>query len=876
MLIGQNWHSLAIEDALIKLNSSYAGLTEEEALKRLRQWGQNKLPPAARRTAPEILIKQLKNPLVYFLFGATIVAGALGETLDAGVIGLAIFISAFFGFFQEYKSEKAIHELNKIVREVARVIRGSEEQKIDAALLVPGDIIILQDGYKVPADARLLEVKNLEVDEAILTGESIPETKNTDVLPESTFLADRKNMIYTGTIVVRGRGRAVIAATGSETEVGKIVKSLREVRRSQTPLQIKIERLSKNLSIGILSALTGLFVLGVAFGIPGKEMLLTSIALVAAAVPEGLVVSVTAVLVIGMRRLAREKALVRNLQAVETVGQTTVICSDKTGTMTIGTMVMGKIVPKAQELDQRTLLRIGLLTSDSRVENPQAAYEAWRLTGDPTTRSILQAALDAGLREDYLGREKIIVDEAPFESDLGYRAVLVKESRTKNQELRDRNTIYFLGIPEKLIEKSALSQKERNDLLRENVDLSQSGFRVLGVAAREAGLGTKISEISDYANNLNFLGFFALKDPLRESAREAIASAREAGVRVVMLTGDNKFTAASIAKELDLPVGPNNLLDSFDTVGLGAADLDRQVRNLTVFARVTPDNKLKIIESLERQGEVVAMTGDGVNDAPALHRASVGIALGSGQAVSREAADIVLLDDNFKTIVRGIEEGRGIFDNIRKVVAFLLYDSFIEVFLVATSILMRLPIPILPAQILWVNVVEDTFPAFALALEPKERDVMKQKPVGFRGNIIDAELKTIIIGFGATSALLLFALYGFLLKMSMPIAQIRTIIFIGLTIDSLFLVFSLKSLRQPLWKIPLFNNKYLWMFFFGGLIFLFVPIYVPFFQNILRTVPLGWRSWALLFALGFINLIFLEIIKLVFIKNKQRLIADNH
>lgn len=870
----ENWHSLTNEEVLAKLNSSRTGLIQKEVNQRLEQWGQNKLPPASRRTAPEILFRQLKNPLVYFLFGATIIAGALGETLDAGVIGLAIFISAFFGFFQEYKSEKAIHELNKIVREVARVIRGSEEQKIEAVLLVPGDIIILQDGYKVPADARLLEVKNLEVDEAILTGESIPETKNTDVLLESTPVADRKNMIYTGTIVVRGRGRAVVTATGSRTEVGKIAKSLGEVRRSQTPLQIKIERLSKNLSIGILSALTSLFVLGIAFGIPGKEMLLTSIALVAAAVPEGLVVSVTAVLVIGMRRLAREKALVRNLQAVETIGQTTVICSDKTGTMTKGTMVMGKIVPKAQELDEYTLLRIGLLTSDSRVENPQAAYEAWRLTGDPTTRSVLQAALDSGLREDYLRREKIIVDEAPFESDLGYRTILVSGSRY--QGLDSGNKLFFLGIPEKLIEKSALSPKEKDDLSRENIDLSQSGFRVLGVAAREVGLSTKISEIPNYANNLNFLGFFALKDPLRESVKEAIACAREAGVRVMMLTGDNKFTAASIAKELDLPIGPNNLLDSFDAAKLDAADLDKQVRNLTVFARVTPDNKLKIVESLERQGEVVAMTGDGVNDAPALHRARVGIALGSGQAVSRGAADIVLLDDNFKTIVRGIEEGRGIFDNIRKVVAFLLYDSFIEVFLVATSILMRLPIPILPAQILWVNVVEDTFPAFALALEPKERDVMKQKPQDFRGNIIDTELKTIIIGFGAMSALLLLALYGFLLKMSMPIAQIRTIIFIGLTIDSLFLVFSLKSLRQPLWKIPLFNNKYLWMFFFGGLIFLFIPIYVPFFQNILRTVPLGWRSWALLFALGFINLIFLEIIKLVFIKNKQRLVADNH
>lgn len=854
---------------LVKLNSSRQGLAQDEVRKRLKQVGLNQLPPRARRTRLNILLKQLKNPLVYFLFGATLIAGFLGEIVDATVIGLAIFISASFGFFQEYKSEKAIHELNKLVREVARALRGGEEQKIDATLLTPGDIIILQDGYKVPADARLLEAKNLEIDEAILTGESVPESKGTDVLLELTPLADRKNMIYTGTIVVRGRGLAVVVSTGLHTEVGKIAKSLGEIKRSPTPLEIKIGRLSKNLSVAILVALTCLFILGITFGIPGKEMLLTSIALVAAAVPEGLVVSVTAVLVIGMRRLAREKALVRNLGAVETVGQTTVICSDKTGTMTTGTMVLDKIVPKMKELNEQTLLRIGMLASDSRVENPQAAYADWRLTGDPTTRSLLQAALEAGLHKDYLSREKVIVDEVPFESDLGYRTILVSGNRYQGSDAR--NTLYFLGIPEKLIGKSALRETEKQALLNENISMSQSGFRVLGVATKEADISEKISEIPDYANSLQFLGFFALKDPLRESVKEAVAHAREAGVRVMMLTGDNKFTAAAIAKELNLPIGPNNLIDSFDAAKLSAADLDKQVRELTVFARVTPDNKLKIVESLERQGEVVAMTGDGVNDAPALHRAGVGIALGSGQAVSREAAHIVLLDDNFKTIVRGIEEGRGIFDNIRKVVAFLLYDSFIEVFMVAASILMRLPIPILPAQILWVNVVEDTFPAFALALEPKEPDVMKQKPLGFRGNIIDAKLKTIIICFGTTSALLLFSLFVFLLKMSVPLSQIRTIIFVGLTIDSLFLVFSLKSLRQPLWKIPLFNNKYLWAFFFGGLIFLLIPVYVPFFQNILRTVPLGPRSWALLLSLGFVNLIFLEIIKFIFIRRTKNI-----
>jgi len=792
----------------------------------------------------------------------------LGETLDAAVIGLAILISAFFGFFQEHKSEKAIHELNKIIRETARVIRDGEEKRISAVELVPGDVIILQDGYRVPADARLVETKNLEVDEAILTGESAPETKDIQILTEDLPLAERTNMVYTGTIVVRGQAQAIVMATGQNTEVGKIAKSLHEVRRGRTPLEIKIERLSKNLSLVILFTLTILFILGIISDIPTKEMLLTSIALVAAAVPEGLVVSVTAVLVIGMRRLARENALVRNLGAVETIGQATVICADKTGTMTKGIMTMEKIVPKAPYLDSRALLRIGLLASDSRVENPGAAYEKWRLTGDPTTRSVLRAALDAGLLQEYLGRAKLTIDEAPFESDQGWRAVLIKGQDVRG-EVSGVNTLYFLGIPEKLIARSALALEDKEALFSENIRLSQSGFRVLGVAAREAGQSMKIAEVPDFRNGLDFLGFFALKDPLRESVREAIASAAASGIRVIMLTGDNKFTAAAIAKDLNLPTGPEHLIDSFDAAKLSARELDHKVRELTVFARVTPDNKLKIVESLEKQGEVVAMTGDGVNDAPALKRANIGIALGSGQAVAREAADIVLLDDNFKTIVKGIEEGRGIFDNIRKVVAFLLYDSFIEVSLVAASILMHLPLPILPAQILWVNVVEDTFPAFALALEPKERDVMKQKPAGFSGKIIDAELKAIIIGFGAVSALLLFLLFQFLLKMSVPIEQIRTIIFIGLAIDSLFLAFSLKSLRQPLWRIPLFNNPYLWAFFFGGLVFLFIPIYVPFFQKVLHTLPLGPRSWGLLFSLGLMNLVLLETIKLIFIKTKR-------
>ncbi|MBU1132257.1 cation-transporting P-type ATPase [Patescibacteria group bacterium] len=843
-----------------------AGLSTKEAEKRLKIYGKNQLPEKKIVQPFVIFFNQIKNPLVYILIAAAILSFVFSDFSAVIIIGLSVVISVSLGFFQEYQAGRSLADLLKVIKTFTHVKRDGEEKELASEFLVPGDIVFLREGEKIAADARLFFAKNLEIDEALLTGESLPIEKKIKVLAKGIVLPDRTNMVFSETTITRGQGLSIVTATGKHSEIGKIAQSLIGMKEESTPLQKKITRFAKwiALIVGILSFL--IFLLGEFHGIPFLTSLNTAIAVAVAAIPESLVITVTFILAIGAKRLLKHHALVRKMVAAETLGSVTVICSDKTGTMTHGKMEVAEIVTFDGSEDHESAMRISMLCNEARVENPDDNFSAWRLTGDWGDRALLSSAFESGMRDDYLKNKKKLIDILPFESENKFSAALYKESASQN-------ILYVKGAPEILIKESdwlesagkreSLTGEKRKKLFQSLEKLSGQGLRVLAVGYKKTGnKKMKINGVNNVLQDIVFVGFIALKDPIRDNVKTTIKAAKKAGIKIVMITGDNKITATAIARELNLPAKPINVLDGEQLMKLTDKELNGIIENITVFARVAPHDKLRIVAALQKKHEIVAVTGDGVNDAPALKMADIGVALGSGQDVSKDASDIVLLDNNFGTIVRAIEEGRVIFDNIKKTFAFLLYDSFTEVFLIGGALLFGLPLPLLATQILWINLVEDALPSFALALEPKEKETMLEK-VGKVRELFDRQLKIIIIGFGFISSLLLFGLFLYLLKVSgmENMDYIRTMVFVGLGIDSLFCVFSLRSLRKNIWKINIFSNPFLIGSAVISAIMLVCAIHVPLLSHLLNTYVLSLKDWGFLLAFGFINLMILEIFK---------------
>jgi len=890
------WYTIPLSKVYKKLKANKFGLATEEVKKRLKKYGYNSLPREKKLSRIAILLSQFKNPLIYVLIGAATISLILQNFIDMSVILVAVFINAILGFYQENKANNAISKLRKLIDFKAIVIRDNNETEISTTKLVPGDVIVLEAGDKIPADGRLISFDNFQVIESALTGESVPSVKNNKFFSKGTTLADRKNMIYSGTVVASGRAKAIICATGSNTQLGQISKLIKEVKEDQTPLQKQLDKFSKTLTVIVLAICALIIIIGklqgrpiFGFGEQSREGMLNMAAAIAvAAIPEGLIVAVTAILAIGMQSILKRKALVRKLVAAETLGSVSVICTDKTGTLTEGKMQVSSIISFDQEVainkstkfdqtkslkDKDLIIKISLLCNNASIENPDEALENWKILGSPTEGALLLGAVQAGVPYKLVNEQQPRLAEIPFDSEFKYMATL-------NKLNKNNNVVYVKGAPEKIIAMSTkirinhqtekLTPSKIKSLTTKYEKLTNQGLRLLAFGYKQIKADDK-TNLKNELTNLTFVGFIALKDPLRPEAKATFELTKKAGIRLIIITGDHKLTAKAVVSELGIKVDAENIIEGYQLDKISDKDLQKKVRTIDVYARVEPRHKLRIIEALQNNGEVVAMTGDGVNDAPAIKAADIGIALGSGTDVAKETADIILLDNNFKTIVAAVERGRVIFDNIRKVILYLLADSFSEIILITGALLLFLPLPLLPAQIIWINLITDGFPSLALTFEPGEKEVMKDKPRKKKSKILDKEMKILIFVIGILTDIVLLGFFYLLLKLNhFDIDHIRTLMFSALALDSLLYVFSCRSLRHTILTKNPFSNKFLVMAVLAGLALQMLAVYQPHLQIIFKTVNLALTDWLIIIALSFVKFFGIEITKYYFIIKQSR------
>lgn len=870
------WHNLSIKQIAERLDVDIdLGLKENEIDQRKLKYGENKLAGEKKLTNFRIFADQLKSPLVYILIIAFFITFLLKDYIDTVVIFSAVVLNALLGFFQEKKASNVLDLLRSAANPVAAVFRDGAPKEIKADDLAVGDIVFLREGDRVPADLRLIETANLKINEAPLTGESWPMEKSAGILKEDVPIFERKNMAFQGTAVMEGKARAMVVAVGAQTELGKISGQLAVIEEEETPLQKKIKKFSYFLAVFIGFVATFIFVAGLLAGENFIDIFLTSVAVAVAAIPEGLPAGVSVALAVGMQRILKKNGLVRRLNSVETLGETTIICMDKTGTLTEGQMQVVKVLTAADDESHILALKIGALVSDVLMERPKAESEKRILRGDPLEQAITLAALHAGF--DKIDMEKIQprLDFLPFGAGRKYSASL-------NEFTAGKDMVYFMGAPEIILEMSdkievdgqqeKFGEKWKNIIDGKLDNLTKRGLRVVAVGYRAANKNDKKEkfDFADYASNITFVGFIGLADPLRGDVRESLEAAKRAGIRPIIITGDHKNTAMAVAEEAGFVFGEANVIEGKDLDNMSDIELASAVDKIIIYARTAPQHKLRIIEAWQSRGEVVAMTGDGVNDAPALKKADIGIALGSGTEIAKQSADLVLLDDNFKVIVSAIRRGRIIFDNIKKIMVFILKDSFSEVILIILSLIFKLPLPLLPAQILWINLFQDSLPAFAFALEPGEEETMNERPQKQKkAPLFNKEMKTLIFIYGFSVNLILFTLFVWLNKINDNIAHIRTLIFVLLALGSLSGMFSLKSLRKSIFKINIFSNPYIILAFISGALLMIAAVYLRPLQEVLRTVPLGFNDWLIVVGFAIFNVIFIEIVKLFFRNHKK-------
>lgn len=878
------WHALSVAEVLRELKSSKSGLSSEEAVSRLKKYGSNVLPEPLPFNRWEIFLNQFKSPLIWILLVATGVSLALADFVDAGVILAALLVNVSLGFFQELKTNRALAELQKFLASRATIIRDGSPLVVDARLLVPGDILVLASGDKITTDARLFETHSFEVNEASLTGESLPISKTNEVLNKGIALSERRNMVYSGTVAVSGRALAVTTSIGAKTEFGKIALQIQKVEERPTPLQSELARLSRMLGIVFVGLASAILFIGLAQGRSFIEMFTTSVAVAVAAVPEGLSLSVTAILAIGMQCILKHKALVRKLVAAETLGSVTTICVDKTGTITEGEMKVSHIwTPEEDDVSSHAVgmerrvahllaLRIGLLCNDALVRNPEAELQNWEIIGDAMDRALFLAAREAGLDQAKLLKEMPRLDELPFDTARKFMATL--------HQIESHAVIYLKGAPEVLLRHCAyeslggksvsLTEESKKRIRGKIEDLTKRGLRTIAVGYRLAGEMRRFSDGGVSADDFVFVGVFGLRDPVRSGVAQTIRFAAEAGIKIVMITGDHKETARAVAREVGIPAEEGNIVDGVFLDRISDEELMKRSRDIFIYARVEPRHKIRIVEALRARGEVVAMVGDGVNDAPAIKSTHIGIALGSGTDVAKEVSDVVLLDDNIKTIVAAVRQGRIIFENIKKVVLYLLASSFSEVILITGSLFLRLPLPLLPAQILWVNLVEDSFPNIALAFDPGRPEIMKEPPRLPGTFIVNSSMGYLIAIIAIVTDMVMFGLYYLLLKIGLELDQLRTIMFAAIGLDSLFFIYVIRSERRPFWKTNPFSNPLITLSVFLGLGFLVAAVYIPFLQEVLHTEPLGSEAWTLVISLAILKMFFIEMAKRFLMPNLKK------
>ena len=869
------WHALDVEGVFRELASSANGLTADAARERLEQFGPNELQAGHKVSAWRILLEQFRNILLLILIIATGLSIATGHGTEAIVIGVIVLFAVGLGFFQEYRAERAMEALQQMAAPTATALRDGAEAQIPARDLVPGDVILLKAGDKVPADCRLIEIANLQADEAALTGESVPVEKQTaPVAGENLPPGDRTNMAFAGTAVTYGRGRAVVAATGMNTEFGQIAQMLQGVKQSRTPLQENLDRVGRTLAVVALVIVILIVALGLwrmdwtkDVGKQVTDLLLFGIALAVAVVPEALPAVVTVSLAIGVQRMIKRHALIRRLPAVETLGSTSVICSDKTGTLTKDEMTVreiyvagrtyevsgagyepqGEFQADGKKLDPpeplKELLRAGVLSSDARLVRDEGAGR-WDIQGDPTEGALVAVAAKAGLEKSQLDGELPRVDEIPFSSETKRMTTLHRAA--------DGTLAYTKGAPEVLLRacKTQLNEQGETDLSEQELEkiiaagrrMAEKALRVLALARQKQATRESLDE------RLTFLGLVGMIDPPRPEAKAATEKCAAAGIMVKMITGDHPLTAKAIAKDLGIAKA-GRVVTGAELDDISDEAFPKEVEGIEVYARVSPAHKLRVVTALQARGHVVAMTGDGVNDAPALRKADIGIAMGiTGTDVTKEAAEMTLTDDNFASIVAAVEEGRGIYGNIKKYLMYLLSANIGEIGLMAGASLLGLPMPLSAVQILYVNLATDGLPALALAVDPPADDIMQQKPRPRGTGIFTPSVIRLMVLGGAWSALMNLAIFIGARQLGYKDAAM-TMVFVSLVLMEFFKAYGFRSEHQHVLHRPL-ANRWLNLAILWEIGLLLLILYVPFLRNAFGTKPLTLTEWGVILFLA--------------------------
>ncbi|ABA88151.1 calcium-translocating P-type ATPase [Syntrophotalea carbinolica DSM 2380] len=862
-------HQSAAEVAKRQNTDLRKGLTAQQARRRLARYGRNLIARGKPISAWEIILRQVRNIIVVLLLTAAGISFFLGEILEGLAVLAVVVLNTLFGFITEYRAEKSVESLQQMVKTTAKVLRGGRLRQIAAEEVVAGDILVLEEGDLVTADGRLFEADNLAVDESLLTGESTPSGKTVEPIRGEVPLAECRNMVFMGTAVTRGNGAAVVVATGTATEVGKISDMLATTKEEPSPLEERLERTGRFLvvlTLAITAVVSGTGILG---GRPWAEMLKTGIALAIAAVPEGLPAVATVTLAIGMWRMARHRALVKSLPAVETLGSTTVICTDKTGTLTENQMTLqdialpdrhirvegtgyaptGRFWEGEKPLDSaadetlRDFLRAGALCSNASLSETQGQ---WSLIGDPTEGALVTAACKAGLEREALtaaGWQRR--DELPFDSDLRYMAV-----RCATPEKGE--VIYLKGAPDVVLGmcrsirqnsgEAPLDESLKASICRENSRLAAEGLRVLGLARKTSPPTGPLSET--ILSGMTFLGLAGILDPPRPDVADAIGMARAAGIRTIMLTGDQADTALAIARRVGIGSPDESVTSGLELAHMTVPELTARLRICSVYARISPRNKLDIIAALNADNQITAMTGDGVNDAPALKRADIGVAMGQrGTSVARQAADMVLLDDRFATILEAVRQGRVIFDNIHKFIHYLFSCNLSEILVIFLCILMGLPTPLVALQILWLNLVTDVFPALAMGFEAPETDVMTRPPRNPAQGLITTRFKLRIGAEGLFITLGPLVAFAVTVQQGLSLPQCRTVAFMTLAVGQLLHVFNVRRKNGLGFDASLSKAPYLWGAFSLTLVLQLLAVYTPALQRILHTTGLNRDMW---------------------------------
>ncbi|TVR76251.1 MAG: cation-transporting P-type ATPase [Chitinophagaceae bacterium] len=875
----KNWHALTEQECLEALKSDIKkGLSKEAYESQLSTHGKNELPVEDKQSAIVRFLLQFHNVLIYLLITASIVTAFLGHWIDTFVILAVVFVNAIVGFIQEGKAEEAIEQLRKMLSPVANVIRNGQRQEVNADSLVPGDIVLLKSGDRVPADLRILNARNLRIEEAILTGESKPAEKNEDILDDKTGLADRLNMAFSGTMVTYGRGTGVVVETGMETEIGKIRQMISDVEKLTTPLLRKMNAFAKWLSIIIIAISVLILLFGWLFTEePLKSLFLSVIALAVAAIPEGLPAIMTITLAIGVRKMAARNAIIRKLPAVETLGSVSVICTDKTGTLTRNEMMVmyiktkhddvrvtgkgympeGKFSQSDEEINPleseklKNLLQCAVYCNDAEIVKDKAGE--WILNGDPTEGALMSVAMKAGLNKENAKR----IDFIPFESENKYMATL--------NESDDERIVFVKGAAERIIDFSNLDSEQKKEWVESMNQLAAEGLRVMGLALKKMAPDTEKITEKEVKSELEFLGLVGIIDPPREEAITSIEHCKEAGIKIKMITGDHAVTASAIGKKIGIENSENvitgNELSEFKT----DEEWIKAANEYSIFARTNPEHKLKLVEALQSQQQVIAMTGDGVNDAPALKRADVGIAMGiKGTEVTKNAADMVLADDNFNSIESAVEEGRTIYQNLRKAILFILPTNGAEALLIISSIIAGFTLPITPVQVLWVNMVTAVTLALALAFEPTEKDIMKLPPRPSDEPVIGGYFIWRIFFVSILVAGLSLALF-FYFKINYSVEFARTIALNTLVAGQVFYLFNSRYLyNSNLSFAGIFGNSKV-LIAAGVLLILQLSLtYLPFMQTWFETQSLELYHWLILTACGLTVFLCVEFEKWVY------------